>query len=164
MSQGQKGRAAAQPEEPADAERSWKAAWPFLVAVVVVVVAAAGIGISHLVRPADDRMSDTAHVQHAINDAYTARNTADYAKYRSVTCTAERSSDTFPTEQEFVEQNRRSTEENGHIVIPDITDVTVTGDRGTAKVHWHFDDKPDQQQVTGAVVVREDGNWKVCTS
>ncbi|MGV9713001.1 Rv0361 family membrane protein [Gordonia sp. NPDC003424] len=164
MSEGQRGRGSARNDDAADAQRSWKDAWPFLLALIVIVVAAAAIGISHLLRPAEDRMSETARVQHAISDAYTARNNADYAAYRSVTCAAELSSDAFPTESEFVEQNRRSNEQNGHIVIPEITDITVTGDRASAQVHWHFDGKPDEQQVAGTVVVREDGNWKVCKS
>lgn len=143
---------------------SWRNAWPFLVALGVVVVAAAAIGISHLVRPADSRMSETARVQHAINDSYTARNELDYDKYRSVTCAAERSSSTFPSESQFLEQNRTSLARNGHLVIPEISDITVHGDRATARVHWHFDKKADSEQVTDTVVVREGGDWKVCTS
>ena len=149
---------------PADDRRSWKDAWPFLVAFAVVVIAAAGIGISYLIRPADDRLSVEAKVQHAINDSYTARNDLDYGKYRGATCSADLSSDTFPDETTFLDQNRRSFDENGHIVIPEITDIAVDGDRATAKVHWHFDEKADQKQVADTIVVREDGDWKVCTS
>ncbi|MFW0787554.1 hypothetical protein AAFP35_23910 [Gordonia sp. CPCC 206044] len=166
MSKGQRDRGASQSTDPADdAEQpSWKALWPFLVALAVVVVAAAGIGISYLIRPAEDRMSEEARVQHAVNDQYTARNDLDYAKYRASTCATTVSSATFPTEAVFLDENRKSSEQNGHIVIPEITDITVDGDRATAKVHWHFDDKPDDEQTTGVVVVREDGDWKVCTS
>jgi hypothetical protein len=150
--------------DPADGRRSWKDAWPFLVAFAVVLIAAAGIGISYLIRPADARLSTEAQVQHAINDSYTARNDLDYAKYRGATCSAELTSDTFPDETTFLDQNRKSFEVNGHIVIPEITDIAVNGDRATAKVHWHFDEKADQKQVADTVVVREDGDWKVCTS
>ncbi|MXP19869.1 hypothetical protein GIY30_00630 [Gordonia sp. HNM0687] len=143
---------------------SWKAAWPFLVALGLVVVAAVGISISYLIRPADDRMSTEAHIQHAVNDVYTARNELDYTRYREATCAAELASDSFPDEDTFVEQNRVSFEENGQIVIPEISEIDVNGDRATAQVHWHFDETPDSEQVTDVVVVREDGDWKVCTS
>ncbi|WP_124710146.1 Rv0361 family membrane protein [Gordonia insulae] len=152
------------PVDEPPAAPSWRNALPFLVALGVVVVAAVGIGISYLVRPADDRMSTEAHVQHAINNAYTARNDLDYAKFRDATCAADLSSTTFPSESTFLGDNRRSFDENGHIVIPEISGVTVDGDRATAQVHWHFDEKSDQNQVTEMVVVREDGDWKVCTS
>ena len=143
---------------------SWKAAWPFLVALGVVVVAVVGIGISYLIRPADDRMSTDAQIQHAVNDVYTARNELDYTRYRESVCAAELASGSFPDEDAFVEQNRVSFEENGQIVIPEISDIAVNGDRATAQVHWHFDETPDSEQVTDVVVVREDGDWKVCTS
>ncbi|MEE4025136.1 hypothetical protein V1Y59_18780 [Gordonia sp. PKS22-38] len=157
-SQGRRG------EPTAPAGRSWKEAWPFLVALGIIVVVALGIGISYLIRPADDRMNTEAHIQHAVNDAYTARNELDYAAYRGAMCAEELGSDSFPDEATFVDDNRISFEENGQIVIPEIADITVTGDRATAQVHWHFDEKPDQEQVTNVVVVREDGDWKVCTS
>lgn len=150
--------------EPDDASRTWKDAWPFFVAFGVVVIAAAGIGVSYLIRPAEDRMSDTARVQHAINDQYTARNDLDYAKYRGVTCQADLVGPDFPTEAAFLDANRASNDENGHIVIPEIREIHIDGTRATADVEWHFDNKPDEKQLTHAVVVSEDGNWKVCTS
>lgn len=151
-------------DDDADTPRTWKDAWPFLVALGIVVVLAAGIGISYLVRPADERMSDSALVQHAINNAYTARNEVDYAKYRDSVCVADTKASTFPTEEQFVEENRTSMDSNGPIEIPEITDLTVSGDRASAQVHWHFEKSEDKTQVTDTVVVREDGDWKVCTS
>ncbi|GAB88087.1 Rv0361 family membrane protein [Gordonia rhizosphera] len=165
MAKGPRDQDSSRPAGPSDAEpRSWKDAWPFLVALAVVLVGVIWIATSYLMRPADDRMSDGARVQHAIDDLYTARGQLDYASFRAATCAADLASDSFPSETAFLEQNRASLEENGPIVIPEISDITVSGDRATAQVHWHFDDKPDQEQTTDVVVVREDGDWKVCTS
>lgn len=145
-----------------DAPRSWRNAWPFLVALAVVVIAVVGILSSNLLRPATDRASDPAQVQMVINDAYTARNSLDYGAYRSATCAREVNAPTFPTEQTFVADNTTSREANGHIVIPEITDITVTGDTATATAHWHYDKHPEQKQTDKVALVRENGDWKVC--
>lgn len=149
---------------PVDDEgsKSWKDAWPFWVALIVVVAAILGVVLSNVLRPAEDRASDSAQVQFAINDVYTARNNVDYGKYKAATCATDVTSGAILPEAEFVAQNRKSVETNGRIVIPEITDVTVTGDRATARVHWHFDKSPDQTQVTSVVVVKDNGDWKVC--
>lgn len=137
--------------------------WPFLAAVVVIVLVVGGVLLSNLLRPSDDRVSDAAQVQYAINDSYTARNSLDYRKYREVTCAAVVGAQDFPTEQVFVADNQRSRDTFGKIVIPEITDVTVDGDRATAQVQWHFENKgSDAKTVTPTVVVREGDKWKVC--
>ncbi|GAC68145.1 Rv0361 family membrane protein [Gordonia soli] len=151
------------PDDPGT-PRGFRAVWPFVVALVVVVIAVGAIVISYLVRPVDDRLTESAQVQHAINDAYTARNELNYGDYREATCAADHDRAAFPTEQAFVDDNLRSREANGHIVIPEIDQITVTGDRGSAQVHWHFDDHPDDKKSERVVVVRENGDWKVCTS
>ena len=46
----------------------------------------------------------------------------------------------------------------------EITELVVDGDRATAKVHWHYDKTPDDVNVVDTIVVRENGEWKVCTS
>lgn len=159
-------RRRSEPEITAEPERvptpSWRKAWPFLVALVVVVAAVGGIVASHIFRPAEDRAGDSAQVQYAINDIYNARNNVDYNAYRDHTCAADRNSTGFPTEAQFTAANQKSREDNGRIVIPEISDVQVSGDRATATVHWHFDKKSDQTQTTKVAAVREDGNWKVC--
>ena len=144
--------------------RTWKDAWPFWIALLVVVVAILAVVLSNMLRPAEERASDSGQVQFAINDNYTARNNVDYGKFTQSTCAADTSSTSFISEQEFVSQNRTSVESKGRIVIPEITDVTVNGDRATARVHWHFDKTPDEKQTTSVVVVKDDGTWKLCTS
>ena len=152
------------PQVPEGGSPSWKAALPFIIAVVVVVVVVIGVLISNAVRPAEDRMSEDAKVQHAINDYYTARNEADFDKYTAANCAAVRGAEGFPTKDKFVADNRRSMDDNGQIKIPEITDLTVDGDRATARVHWHFEKSEDKKNVVDTTVVREDGKWKVCTS
>ena len=137
--------------------------WPFVAAVIVVVLAVGGVLLSNVLRPNDDRLSDSAQVQHAINDSYTARNSLDYAKYRSAMCAEVVDSADFPTEQTFVTDNQRSRDAFGKILIPEISDVVVDGGRATAQVHWHFENKgSDAKTVTPTVVVREGDDWKVC--
>ncbi|NDK88140.1 hypothetical protein GYA93_00870 [Gordonia desulfuricans] len=165
MAKGARRSSAPEPTDPQPDDApppSWRNAWPFLVALVVVALAALGIGLSYLFRPAEERASDAAKVQYAINDQYTARNNVDYAAYRESTCAAELASTGFPSEQTFTTENQASLEANGRVIIPEITDVSVDGDRATAKVHWQFDKKSDQTHTVDTVVVREDGNWKVC--
>lgn len=146
----------------ADAAPSWRKVWPFLLALIVVVVAVVGILLSYLIRPAEKRASEPAQVQYAINDFYTARNNLDYAEFRDHTCAADLNASDFPSEAEFTAENQKSLEANGRIVIPEISDVSVSGDRATATVHWQFDKKSDEKQTTNVVVLRENGNWKVC--
>ena len=141
---------------------SWRSAWPSWAALLIVVLAAAGIGLSYLFRPADERGDDSTKVQYAINAYYTARNNVDYSAYRDATCAATRDSTQFPSESNFETTEKKSLEDNGRVVIPEITDLSVSGERATATVHWHFDNKSDQKQTTAVVALREDGNWKVC--
>ncbi|NMO03594.1 hypothetical protein HH308_20470 [Gordonia sp. TBRC 11910] len=137
--------------------------WPFAAAVIVVVLAVGGVVLSNVLRPSDNRVSDSAQVQYAINDSYTARNSLDYGKYRSAMCAQVVNAADFPTEQVFVADNQRSRDTFGKILIPEISDVVVDGGRATAQVHWHFEKKgSDTPTVTPTVVVREGDEWKVC--
>ena len=70
----------------------------------------------------------------------------------------------FVSEEQFLADNRESLLANGHIEIPEITELVVDGDRATAKVHWHYDKTPDDVNVVDTIVVRENGEWKVCSS
>ncbi|MFT4043241.1 MAG: hypothetical protein QM673_08780 [Gordonia sp. (in: high G+C Gram-positive bacteria)] len=159
-----KGAGASAASGAADTEqpRTWKDAWPFYVALVIVALAALGIWFSHVLRPAADRAGDSAKVQYAVNNIYTARNNLDYAKYRANTCATDVNSGAIASEREFLTQNRHSVQINGVIVIPQITDVTITGGRATARVHWHFEKSPHTTKVNSVVVVKDNGEWKVC--
>ena len=152
------------PQAPDGDAPSWKAALPFIIAGVVVLVVVIGVLISNAVRPAEDRMSEDAKVQHAIKDYYTARNEADFDKYAAVNCAAVRNAPGFPAREAFVADNKKSMDENGQIKIPEITDLAVDGDRASARVHWHFENSEGNKNVVATTVVREDGEWKVCTS
>jgi hypothetical protein len=123
-----------------------------------------GVLISNAIRPAEERMSDDAKVQHAINNYYTARNEADFDKFVATNCAAVRTGQGFPTREAFVTDNTKSMDENGQIKIPEITDLAVDGDRASARVHWHFENSEGNKNVVATTVVREDGEWKVCTS
>lgn len=145
-------------ENPAAAMR------PFLIAGAIVAVVVIAIVLSNFFRPVDDRLSDDSKVQFTINDVYSARNAVDYDAYRAGFCSADLAQPNFPTREEFDAENAESMEENGPIVIPEMTDLVVDGDRATVKVHWHFENSEDDKQVTDLVVVRVNDDWKVCGS
>ncbi|KAF0969373.1 MULTISPECIES: Rv0361 family membrane protein [Gordonia] len=147
-----------------EAPPNWKNAWPFFVAAGVVALVVLGIVLSNISRPPEERVSDDALVQYAINDLYTAKNGPDYAEYRANTCDADLDKPGFPAEAQFVAENQASLDQNGRIEIPEITDLVVDGDRATAKVHWHYKNKSEDKQVVETTVVRENGEWKVCSS
>ncbi|GAC01812.1 hypothetical protein GONAM_34_00120 [Gordonia namibiensis NBRC 108229] len=143
---------------------NWKNAWPFFAAAGVVALLALGIVLSNISRPPEDRVSDDALVQYAINDQYTARNGPNYAEYRANTCDADLNKVEFVSEARFLAENQASLDANGPIEIPEITDLVVDGDRATAQVHWHYKNTPDDKKVVDTTVVRENGEWKVCSS
>ncbi|MEO9328006.1 Rv0361 family membrane protein [Gordonia aurantiaca] len=146
-----------------DGPSNWSKAWPFFVAFGLVALFVLGIVLSNISRPAEERVSDDAKVQYAINDLYSARNGADYAKFRGATCAADLAKPDFPSEADFVADSKASVEKNGQIEIPEITDLVVNGDRATAKVHWHHEKSSGDEQVADTIVVRENGEWKVCS-
>ncbi|SDU81240.1 DUF4878 domain-containing protein [Gordonia westfalica] len=147
-----------------EAPPSWKNAWPFFAAAGFVGLVVLAIVLSSISRPAEERVSDDARVQYAINDLYTAKNGPNYVEYRANTCEADLNMPGFPAEAQFVAENQASLDKNGHIEIPEITDLVVDGDRATVKVHWHYKNTPDDKQVVETTVIRENGEWKVCSS
>jgi hypothetical protein len=137
--------------------------WPFwaaaaLVVGLVVVVAALGVINSYGNRRGDD----TTQIQHAVNDAYTARNSLNYQQYRDSYCAAVLASPEFPTAEQFAERNRTDRDAQGALVIPTMT-VDTAGDTAQVAVTWYRDKTADRRQVTDLTVVREDDEWKVCT-
>lgn len=136
--------------------------WPFIIAVAIVVIVLGAIGVMHVVRPAEDRLTEESKVSRTINDYYTARNAINYSNFRALTCAAERDSVEFPTEEVFSTENTRDREADGQIEISDISETVVNGDRATANVHW-FRQQKTQTQITPVTLVKESDNWKVCS-
>ncbi|GED99142.1 Rv0361 family membrane protein [Gordonia crocea] len=132
---------------------------PFLAALAVVVVLIGVILIVQWVRPFSDRISDEDTVRIAVNDHYTARNAVNYDSFRAATCAAK-----VPPRAEFESTNTRSREANGRIVIPQgqIADVTITGDKASATVTWHYEKRATENQKTPTTLIRQDDKWKVC--
>jgi hypothetical protein len=48
--------------------------------------------------------------------------------------------------------------------VDDVTGVHVEGDRATATVVYHFGNTPDAKVNSETAFVREDGQWRVCSS
>lgn len=136
--------------------------WPFAVAVVIMVVVLGAIVLMQVLRPAEDRLTDQAKVTHAINDYYTAQNAINYTSYRAVFCTAELESADFPTQDEFRAEYQEARDADGKIEVENISETVVNGDRATANVHW-FREEKSETTITPIVLVKEAGNWKVCS-
>lgn len=147
------------PDAPDDP--GWKAAWPFLVAVVIVVLALGAIGLFHVLRPASERLTDTAKITHAINDYYTAKNSITYDKFRDASCATDQKSATFPSAATFRDAAQRSRDEHGNIVVTDITETAVNGGTATANMHWNYNKNPSNQ-ILPLALVKQGDDWKVC--
>ena len=135
--------------------------WPFLIAAGVVAVLVAVVLLIALVNPPEDRLSDSAQVQHVVNDAFTARNSLNYDQYRTSFCEREQQTAGFPSQAEFTDENRAARDEHGPIVIPNM-DVEVQGDTARVVVHWHREDTEDRKESTELTVVKQGDEWKVC--
>lgn len=144
-----------------DQPRSVKAALPMLIAGGLVLAILAWIGISALVSPSDDRISDSAQVQRTVNQMYSAMGTLNYENYRASFCAADVAAPNFPTSVQFADDNRADNAAKGKIVVPTM-DVEVTGDRSTVTAHWHRQNDEKAEQTTQWKLVKEGDDWKVC--
>lgn len=137
--------------------------WPFWAAAIMVVGLVVVVTLLGVFNSPDNRRgTETTQIQHAVNDAYTARNSLNYQQYRDSYCAAMLHSPEFPTAEQFAERNRVERDEQGLLVIPTMT-VDVNGDTGRVSVTWHREGNAEQSQVTDLTVVREGDEWKVCT-
>jgi hypothetical protein len=129
---------------------------PFLAALVIIVLVVIAIGLLNVFgddeRPADQQVATAAVGQ---NDALQRQN---YGDFRGYTCGAHQGN-----ESEVLAVQRDSAEKLGERFVDDVTDVTIDGDRATAKVTYHFDKAPDTSEDVQITFVREGGAWKVCS-
>ncbi|MBU9762773.1 lumazine-binding protein [Mycobacterium sp. TNTM28] len=130
---------------------------PFLGALAVIVLAV--IVVVLLNSFGGDGLSEDQRVGRAAvgqNDALQRENFGEYADY---TCTAQRG-----TEADFLARQRDSVAKQGARYVDDVTAVHIEGDRATATVVYHFEHAPDAKVNTETAFVREDGEWRVCSS
>lgn len=135
--------------------------WPFIIAVAIVVLVLGAVGVMHVVRPAEDRLTEDSKVSRVINDYYTAKNAINYSNFRALTCATDRDSVDFPAEEAFTTENTDAREADGQVEISNISETVVNGDRATANVHW-FRKEKTQTQITPVTLVKESDDWKVC--
>lgn len=156
-----KGPVAQPSPDPDDEDPELRAAWPFVVAVVIVVLVIGGVVASQLLRPAQDRLPDNAAVQRAINDYYTAKNALNYASFREATCGRVVDGGSFPSDSAFTAQARATRDAKGKIVIATIADVSVSGTSATASMTWRYEKDP-RQTTQSVPLVKDADTWKVC--
>ena len=148
-------------EQTAEEPRSWKAALPMMIAGGLVLAILAWIGISALVSPSEERISDSAKVQLTVNQMYSAMGTLNYEGYRASFCAADVAAKEFPTSVQFADDNRADNDAKGKIVVSSM-DVEVTGDRAAVTAHWNRQNDENAKQKTQLTLVNEKGEWKVC--
>lgn len=130
-------------------EPKWeRTAVPFIAALAVVAVVIAAIIISGIISPAEDNVSDPEKVRIATHEFVDARNGDDAERKRDTVCTG--FDDAWLA-------NR-----TGTLSVEAVEDVTVEGDKATAKVTTEVDDK-DSQSATWHFVLQSD-DWVVCQS
>ncbi len=128
---------------------------PFLAALAIIVLVVSVIGLLNLFD--DDEPTPEQQVVRAVvaqNDALQREN---YADFRAQTCLAKQGN-----EAEVIAGQRDSKAKQGARRIDDVTDVTIDGDRASAKVTYLFDNAADAKTQVETTLVREDGAWKVC--
>lgn len=139
-----------------ESDRNRSSPIPILTALAVLVVALAAFWLLKLL-PDDEQSEDTrvglAAVGH--NDAL---QRGDYADFRMFTCVAEHG-----TESGVLGDQRQSVSARGARFVDDVTGITVSGDRATATVVYHFEKTPEDKISSVTTFVRENGRWTVCS-
>ncbi|MGV0811273.1 lumazine-binding protein [Mycolicibacterium boenickei] len=144
-------------EDTEFSERDRPTMAPFLGALAVIVLAV--IVVVLLNTFGGDGRSEEQKVTLAAVGQNDALQRENFGEFSDFTCTAQRG-----TEADFIARQRDSVAKQGARFVDDVTAVQIEGDRATATVVYHFDKAPDTKVNTETAFVREDGEWRVCTS
>ncbi|CDP85848.1 MULTISPECIES: Rv0361 family membrane protein [Mycolicibacterium] len=130
---------------------------PFLGALAVIVLVVIVVVLLN-VFGTDGRSEEQKVTRAAVgqNDALQRENFGEFSGY---TCAAQRG-----IEPDFLARQRDSVAKQGARYVDDVTEVKVDGDRATATVVYHFANTPDAKVNSETTFVREDGQWRVCSS
>ncbi|MGV0746168.1 Rv0361 family membrane protein [Mycolicibacterium sp. XJ870] len=142
---------------PEDSAQDRPTITPFLAALAVIVLVVIGIALVNLFQ--GDGLSDEQQVGRAAVGQNDAIQRESYSEFADYTCAEQRG-----TEADFLARQRDSTAEHGARFIDGVTSVRIDGDRATATVVYHFDKAPDTKVNVETPFVREDGQWRVCSS
>jgi hypothetical protein len=131
-------------------------AMPILIALGVGLLVLGGFGISVLVN-GKEMTPDLLVAKAAVgqNDALQRDNYPDFRKY---TCRAEQG-----TESEVIGRQAQSKTAKGARFVDDVSAVSITGDKASATVTYHFEKAADNKIKVPMNFVNQDGDWKVCS-
>ncbi len=143
-------------------ERSTTAT-PFLIALVVAVLVIGGILGWNILRPSEERLSDSAQIQVTIGQYYGALNKGRYADLVANTCAKDRAAAEFPKEDGFVDLRKAVVEREGEAKLDEkgVKNLTVTGETASAELTVQYEKAGERTEQ--AKFVREDGKWKKCS-
>ena len=139
-----------------ESDRNRSSLVPILTALAVLVVALAAFWLLKLLP--DDEQSDDTRVGLAAVGHNDALQRSDYADFRMFTCIAEHG-----TVSGVLGDQRQSVNARGARFVDDVTGITVSGDRATATVVYHFEKAPEDKISSVTTFVRENGRWTVCS-
>lgn len=129
---------------------------PIVGALAVVLAALAVFWVLQLV--AGDTQPDETLVGLAAVGQNDALQRGDYADFRTFSCIAQQG-----TESGVLADQRQSSSAKGARFVDDVTGITVSGDRATATVVYHFEKAPADKISSVTTFVRENGRWTVCS-
>jgi hypothetical protein len=137
-------------------EQDRSSAMPILIALGVGLLVLGGFGVSVLVN-GKEMTPDLLVAKAAVgqNDALQRENYADFQKY---TCTAEQR-----TESEVLGRQNQSKNAKGARFVDDVAGVSITGDKATAMVTYHFEKAADDKLKLQVSFLNQDDDWKVCS-
>lgn len=129
---------------------------PILIALGVVGIVLIAMVVLRVVR--GDEVPDEAAVGRAAVGQNDALQREDFADFQLFTCVAEQGS-----ANQMIAAQRQSKDARGARYVDDVKDITVTGDRASATVVYHFEKSESDKVSKPMTFVRESGDWKVCS-
>lgn len=144
-------------EDAEFSERDRPTMAPFLTALAIIVLVLIVVTLANLF--GSDGRTDEQKIRFAAVGQNDAMQRESFREFSDYTCTAQRG-----TEADFLARHRDSVAEQGARYVDDVTAVRVDGDRATGTVVYHFEKAPDAKVNTETAFVREDGQWRVCSS